>query len=171
MLARNTGYCFIGNLFANYSSENPDGALSELRTTKLLAETDSRIAHDILKSFFAVTGERGDFTYQKGHERIPENWYKTTIDYGLMQLNLDVVYFITKYPHFASVGGNVGTVNSFTGVDLADPAGGILNGLDLLKSNNLLCFVLEVVNFAGRSTPNSPHPGSYGVIVTMLTMR
>lgn len=30
MLARNTGYCFIGNLMANYSRENPSGALSKL---------------------------------------------------------------------------------------------------------------------------------------------
>ncbi|KXT10410.1 hypothetical protein AC579_7840 [Pseudocercospora musae] len=134
MLASNTGYCFIGNLLANYSVENPSGALT----------------HDILKNFFGVSGDRFNFTYQAGHDRIPENRYKTTVDYGLVQLNLDVVYFVTRYPHFASVGGNVGKVNSFTGVDLADPAGGVLNGLDLLKSNNLLCFVLEVVNFAGE---------------------
>ncbi|KAF7195117.1 Dothistromin biosynthesis peroxidase dotB [Pseudocercospora fuligena] len=138
MLARNTGFCFIGNLFANYSAENPSGALT----------------HDILKNFFGVSGDRSNFTYQIGHERIPENWYKTTVDYGLVQLNLDVVYFVTRYPHFASVGGNVGKVNSFTGVDLADPAGGVLNGLDLLKSNNLLCFVLEVVNFAAPNYLN-----------------
>lgn len=107
-------------------------------------------AHDILKSFFAVSGERGGFVYNRGYERIPENWYKTTVDYGLVQLNLDVVSFILKYPVFASIGGNVGRVNSFTGVDLADPAGGVLNMGNLLQSNNLICFVLEIVNFAGN---------------------
>lgn len=29
MLARNTGYCFVGNLFANYSSQYPEGSLSK----------------------------------------------------------------------------------------------------------------------------------------------
>lgn len=140
MLARNTGYCFIGNLMANYSRENPKGALT----------------HEILKSFFAVTGDRDNFTYTKGHERIPENWYKTTVDYGLVQLNLDVVYFVTRYPVFGSVGGNTGKVNTFTGVDLSDPVGGVLNVPNLLQGNNLLCFVLEIVNFAGMYMDMSP---------------
>lgn len=96
MLARNTGYCFIGNLFANYSSDHPDGVLT----------------HDILKSFFSVSGDSSNFTYTKGHERIPENWYKSTIPYGLVDLNLDVVHFVLRHPIFGSVGGNVGEVNS-----------------------------------------------------------
>ncbi|CAK4032224.1 Aromatic peroxygenase [Lecanosticta acicola] len=139
LLARNTGYCFIGNLFANYSLEHPNGALT----------------HDILRSFFAVTGDRSNFTYTKGHERIPENWYKRTVDYGLVELNLDVVYFITRYPVFASVGGNTGKVNTFTGVDLSDPVGGLLNVPNLLQGNNLLCFVLELVNFAAPNYLNN----------------
>jgi hypothetical protein len=51
-----------------------------------------------MKSFFAVSGEEGNFTYNKGWERIPENWYKTPVDYGLVSLNLDTVDFILKYP-------------------------------------------------------------------------
>lgn len=139
MLARNAGYCFIGNLFANHTKENPTGALTP----------------DILKSFFAVTGDRGNFTYTKGHERIPEAWYKVGLDYTLVQLNLDVVAFVLKYPMFASIGGNTGKVNSFTGVDLSNPVGGLLNGTNLLESNNLLCFVLEVVNFAAPNYLNN----------------
>lgn len=37
-------------------------------------------------------------TYTKGHERIPENWYRTPIDYGLVSLNLDIVLLITQHP-------------------------------------------------------------------------
>lgn len=103
-----------------------------------------------MKSFYGVSGDRSNFVYQKGHERIPDNWYKRSVDYGLVQLNLDVVHFVTRYPEFGSVGGNVGAVNSFTGVDLVHPASGVLNVPNLLEANNLLCFVLEMVNLAGE---------------------
>jgi len=44
-----------------------------------------------------------------------------------------------------SIGGNTGTVNSFTGVNFKDLTGGILNAETLLEGNNLLCFVFEAV--------------------------
>lgn len=44
-----------------------------------------------------------------------------------------------------SIGGNTGTVNSFTGLDLADVTGGVLNAATLLEGNNLICFVSEVL--------------------------
>lgn len=45
---------------ANRSEENKGGILD--------GET--------LKSFFAVTGEPGNFVHHRGQEAIPENWYK-----------------------------------------------------------------------------------------------
>lgn len=36
--------------------------------------------------------------YKRGWERIPENWYRRSIDYGLISLNLDLLNLITKYP-------------------------------------------------------------------------
>lgn len=89
--------------------------------------------------------------YRQGHEQIPANWYHTHVDYGLVQLNLDTVSMIAQYPELGSIGGNVGKVNSFTGVDLDDVLGGVLNAGQLLESNNLLCFVLEVVKMASPS--------------------
>ena len=56
------------------------------------------LAKDIIKSIFAVEGEEGNFTYNKGCERIPENWYRRPVDFGLVDLNLDTVAFILKYP-------------------------------------------------------------------------
>jgi hypothetical protein len=97
-----------------------------------------------------VSGDRDNFVYQKGHERIPENWYATPSPYSLVNLNLDIVGFILRYPIFANVGGNVGRVNSFTGVDLANPVNGVLNLSNFLKSNNLICFALELFTFAGK---------------------
>ena len=136
-IARNTGYCFIGNFFANYSTGQP------------------QLTHDILKSFFAVSGSRDNFTYTPGHERIPENWVGRQQEYGLVNLNLDIVGFILRYPVFASVGGNLGKVNSFSGVNLADPVGGLLGVTNLLQGNNLLCFALELVNFAAPNYLNN----------------
>lgn len=44
-----------------------------------------------------------------------------------------------------SVGGNTGKVNSFTGLNLQNITGGVLNSASLLENNNLLCFSFEVL--------------------------
>ncbi|PPJ54668.1 hypothetical protein CBER1_06012 [Cercospora berteroae] len=137
MIARNTGYCFMRNLFANYSSGKQE------------------FTHEIFKSWYSVTGDRDDFTYTKGHERIPANLVPNPAPYGLVNLNLDIVAMILRYPIFGSIGGNTGEVNSFTGVNLGDPVDGVLNVPRLLEGNNLLCFALEVVNFAAPNYLNN----------------
>ncbi|EXF73805.1 oxidase [Colletotrichum fioriniae PJ7] len=136
MIARNAGFLFACRLFANHSTENPTGLLNKAT----------------LKSFFAVEGEEGNLTYNRGWERIPENWYRTPVDYGLVQLNLDLLAWVAKYPELGSIGGNMGKVNSFAGVNLADLTGGVLNLTKLLEGNNLLCFVFEILKTA---SPNS----------------
>jgi hypothetical protein len=83
--------------------------------------------------------------YNRGHERIPANWHKTPLDYGLVQLNLDLVSWFVKYPVLASIGGNTGTVDSFTLLNLTDLSDGLLNVETLLEDNNLLCFLLQIV--------------------------
>lgn len=139
MIARNAGYLFITRLFANHSSEHPEGVLT----------------HDVIKSFFGVYGDKGSFTYREGWEQIPQNWYKVPVDYGLIQLNLDTVDWILRHPELGSIGGNTGTVNSFAGVELTDLTSGVLNLAKLLESNNLLCFVLEVVKLASPTYLNN----------------
>lgn len=109
-------------------------------------------AKEILKSFYAVSGEQGSFTYTEGHESIPDNWYRSPTDYGLVEFNLELVSMISQYPDLANIGGNTGTVNSFTGLDLSDITGGVFNIETLLEGNNLLCFALQVVRFVA---PNS----------------
>ncbi|KAK2016858.1 oxidase [Colletotrichum eremochloae] len=137
MIARNAGYFFAYRMFANYSSENPVNGV---------------YTKEILKSFFAVQGEEGNFTYNRGWERIPENWYRMPVDYTLVQVNLDLVSLILKHPELGSIGGNMGEVNSFAGVDLGDLTGGVMNLTKLLEGNNLLCFVFEVLKTV---SPNS----------------
>ncbi|KAH1272502.1 hypothetical protein KXX33_004743 [Aspergillus fumigatus] len=135
-IARNAGYLFPARFFRNHSSENPEGVLTK----------------EIVRNFYGIYGEEGNLTYREGWERIPENWHKTPLDYGLVQFNIDLVDWVLKHPELASIGGNTGTVNSFTGVNLADVTGGVLNGTTLLEGNNLLCFVFEVLKFA---SPNA----------------
>ncbi|KAF7597427.1 hypothetical protein BBP40_003674 [Aspergillus hancockii] len=121
LIARNAGYLFPARLFRNHSQENPEGVLTK----------------EIVRNFFSIYGEEGSFTYREGWERIPENWYKTPVDYGLVQLNLDTLDWLQMYPE----------LGSFTGIDLSDATGGVFNLTTLLEGNNLLCFVFEVLKF------------------------
>jgi hypothetical protein len=50
-------------MMANHSKEYPDGYLDK----------------ETFKSFFAVSGDSGAFTYKAGWERIPDNWYKRPV--------------------------------------------------------------------------------------------
>jgi hypothetical protein len=90
--------------------------------------------------------------YRYGHESIPQNWYRVPVDWGLAGLFTDMLDWFTKYPELASIGGNTGTANSFTGLDVENITSGVLTAETLLEGNNLLCFVFEIVKFIA---PNS----------------
>lgn len=140
MISRNAGYFFLGRLLANHTEEAPEGVLTQ----------------EVFRSFFGVyEGEDGDWEYREGHEQFPDNWYRKPVDYGLLNLNLDTIAWVLKHPELGSVGGNTGTVNSFTGLELDNITDGVLNAATLLEGNNLLCFVLEVVK---TFAPNSLSP-------------
>lgn len=55
-----------------------------------------------------------------------------------------------------SVGGNLGRVNSFTGVNLGDLTGGAFRGPELLQGNNLICFALQAMRFATPDLVTGP---------------
>ncbi|KAJ4352941.1 hypothetical protein N0V95_003794 [Ascochyta clinopodiicola] len=130
MVSRNAGYMFLGRLLSNHTQENPDGILTQ----------------GIFKSFFAVYEDaQGNLEYRKGHEAIPNTWYRTRSDYGLISLNLDIVDWVSKHPELGSIGGNTGTVNSFSGLDLQNITSGVLDSASLLENNNLLCLVFELL--------------------------
>jgi hypothetical protein len=115
----------------------------------------------------------GNFEYKFGWEQIPENWFRTPATYGLVELNLDIVNWVSQHPELArytsialvlktppanttiSIGGNTGEVNSFVGLNLANITGGVLNIENLLEDNNLMCLALEVVK---TFAPNSLSP-------------
>jgi hypothetical protein len=56
------------------------------------------LAKSHIRNFYGIYGEEHNLTYREGWERIPENWYKTPVDYGLIQLNLDTIDWLGKYP-------------------------------------------------------------------------
>ncbi|QRW04457.1 peroxidase family 2 domain protein [Ceratobasidium sp. AG-Ba] len=126
ILLSNGAHTFIPALMSNHSAQAPNGVLPR----------------NVLKSFFAVEGEGNNLTYKVGYERIPENWFRRPIDYGFVNLNLDIVKMATVVPEALSVGGNTGKVNTFTGLDLSNLTGGIYNVQTLLEGNNLV-FLLE----------------------------
>lgn len=118
---------------SNHSSEYPNGILDK----------------ETLKSFFAIT-ERpdGSLTWQPGYERIPDNWYRRPLgpqnEYTPNSFALDLVKIAQSVPEAVSVGGNTGTTNSFTGVDLGDITGGAYHTQDLVDPAKFVCFFYQL---------------------------
>jgi hypothetical protein len=134
MAVSQAAHTFIYRFMSNKSAENPEGVLNQ----------------DVLKSFYAITGESGNFTYNPGQERIPENWYKRAIgdEYTILFLETDTLYFASQYPNVLTIGGNTGTVNTFTPLNFEDLTGGVFNATTLLEGNNLACFVYQAASLA-----------------------
>lgn len=131
VIAQPAAWSFIYRFMANKSEEYPEGQLNG----------------EVLKSFFAITGDTEDeFVYTPGYERIPENWYTRNIldAYTIPYLTLDSTAMLLEHPEFGSVGGNTGTTNSFVGLDPGDLTGGVFNADTLSEGNNLFCYALEL---------------------------
>lgn len=118
---------------SNHSTEYPNGILDK----------------ETLKSFFAITERRdGSLIWTPGHERIPDVWYRRPLgainDYTPNAFGLDLIKIAEVVPEAVSVGGNTGTVNSFTGVDLGDLTGGAYRTTDLLNPTKFVCFFYQL---------------------------
>lgn len=119
---------------SNHSEEYPDGILDK----------------ETLKQFFSITEEEdGTLTYKKGHERIPENWYRrpkgALYGYSPVSFATDLLAMAEIVPSVVSVGGNTGTVNSFTGIDLGDITGGAYGVGDLADPTKFSCFFYQLM--------------------------
>ncbi|KZF24852.1 Cloroperoxidase [Xylona heveae TC161] len=137
LIVAQAAYTFIYRFMGNKSAEYPEGVLNQ----------------EVLKSFFSITGEPGNFQYTPGNERIPENWYKRAIgdEYTIAYFVSDAVSYQLAYPPLLSVGGNTGTTNSFTGVDLEDLTAGVYNAQTLAQGDNFACFAFQI---AQQVTPD-----------------
>ncbi|KAK5625313.1 hypothetical protein RRF57_001029 [Xylaria bambusicola] len=155
-IARNAGYAFMGRFLSNHTKEHPLGGhlcMSLLHhllpliygSMRMCRHTNKFSGKKVLASFLGVYEEDGKQVYREGHERIPENWYRLAVDYDLNSYNLDLVAWVTKHPILLSIGGNLGEVNSFAGIDIGNITGGIMNVAKLLEGNNLICFALTVL--------------------------
>lgn len=137
VMMRPVGYVLANDVLSNHTDDNPDETL----------------AKNVLRSFYGVTeNPNGSLSYTPGHERIPENWFPRQTPYTILDFNAAEAALLVKQPELLSVGGNTGEVNSFAGIDVGNLTGGVFNAANLLEGNNLVCFALEVVKFAG---PNS----------------
>lgn len=129
VIAQPAAWSFIYRFMGNKSAEYPEG----------------RLDGEVLKSFYAITGDDGDFTYTPGWERIPDNWYTRNIadPYDVPFLSADSLTMLLQHLEFGSIGGNTGTTNSFVGVDPAMLTSGIFNAATLTQGNNLMCYGLQ----------------------------
>lgn len=135
-LVRASPYSFTARLVANRSAEHPDEGILD---------------KEGLKAFFSVYGPEDNMTYVVGHERIPENFYRRRYtDYGIPANALDIISY--SAPEVLSIGGNSNGVNTFTGIDLDDLSGGLINAENLLQGNNLICFALNAIR---TGSPNA----------------
>ncbi|KAG8705498.1 hypothetical protein FRC09_002922 [Ceratobasidium sp. 395] len=158
LLVSQAAHTFIPAFMSNHSADALDGVLTG----------------DVLKSFFAVSGAGNSLTYNKGYERIPDNWYRRQIgnDYGLVAFNLDILRVASKVPGILKIGGNTGKVNSFAGVDIANITGGVYNLQNLLQGNNIACFAYQTFQIAAPDILSgllSDITAALGVITKYIT--
>ncbi|CAI6339849.1 unnamed protein product [Periconia digitata] len=122
-------YQFTYRFYANHTAENPVGYLD--------AQT--------LMAFQGVTEENGEYKWNPGQETFPENWYRRVIgdDYGIVPFTAEAVSIELANPELIRLGGNTGEPNTFTGVDVDDLTGNVLNAQTLLEGNNLMCLAFS----------------------------
>ncbi|KAF2725839.1 Cloroperoxidase [Polychaeton citri CBS 116435] len=127
-------YNFVINFMSNHTVDEPSGYLDGYN----------------FKTFFGVSGNPGSFKWQRGQERVPENWYRrpSTTPYSAADVFLDVGIGYAAYPKTLKFGGNTGKPNTFVGLDVADITGGVFNALTLTQGNNLACFSFSLLEQA-----------------------
>ena len=126
-------HMFAYALLANHSAENPRGFLTP----------------EVFETFFSYTrDENNNLVFTYGHERIPDNWYRRANDdpWTLADILISTAQQCESYPGNCLVGGNTGTVNSFSGVDLGDISGGLINSAeDLSDPDRMGCFISQAI--------------------------
>lgn len=136
LVLRSGANFFAGRLMVNCSAEHPEGILNK----------------ENLKAHFGVSGPEEDMVYNRGHERLPDNWYRIPADYDLAALAVDLAYMATLNPRILGIGGNVNGTNTYAGINPSDIVGSGLTSAELLEGNNLLCFAFQTLKLG---SPNS----------------
>jgi hypothetical protein len=126
-------YTFIYRFIANKSAEYHEGVLNQ----------------DVLKSFFSITGERGNFTWTEGYERIPDNWYKRAIG---DEYTIPFFFFFSDRIDAAVEYRNSLTLEGIWEMRIASLAlisrilqGGVYNSAAMLQGDNAVCFAFQAL--------------------------
>lgn len=137
VLVQPAAYTFIYRFMANHSAAAPYGELS----------------YSVLQSWFGITGSSGAYTWNPGQEKIPMDWYKRAVEYPYDNAYFlaDAANAIALYPKFANIGGNTNGTNTFTGVDVEDLSGGLMNSKNFMEGDNFACFAYQ---FAAQAKPD-----------------
>jgi hypothetical protein len=126
-------HMFAYSLLANHSATEPRGFLTQ----------------EVFMDFFSYKrDDSGALSYKYGYERIPDNWYKRhPLDpWTLADIAVSTAQQCAAYPSNCQVGGNTGTVNSFSGVDAGDITGGLIQTFeDLSDPAKTGCFIAQAV--------------------------
>jgi len=135
-------YNFVINLMSNHSAKEPSGYLDGYN----------------FKSFFGITGEPGSFKWQRGQERIPDNWYRRPSAEGYTGNDVveDVLITYLAYPETLLIGGNTGTTNSFTGVSLDNFSENFIGLKNLGEGDNFACFAAQLLQNGVPDVLNKP---------------
>lgn len=124
---------FAVELLSNHSADYPRGFMTP----------------DLFLSLWGYKrGKNGALHYTYGSERIPENFYKRAPDdpWTLSDIVISTAQQCQAYPTNCQVGGNTGTVNSFTGFDLGNITGGFINTVaDLGSPEKMGCFISQAI--------------------------
>ncbi|MCJ1283377.1 hypothetical protein MMC26_002705 [Xylographa opegraphella] len=132
-------HLFVFELMANHSAEYPRGLLTP----------------SVLESFFSYTrASDGSLNYTYGYERIPENWYRRSLEdlWTLPDILEAVAQQCLSYPQTCAVGGNTNGVNTFSGVDIGDISGGVFNSASLTNPSELGCFISQNIQAEAPSS-------------------
>lgn len=115
-------YNFVINFMSNHSASEPSGYLNG----------------DMFKTWFAVTGKPGNFKWQRGQERIPDQWYRrtSTNQYTAAAAIADVAIQFAAYPDSLRLGGNTNGVNTYKGLDIYSLTSGAYTNADLTNPQN-----------------------------------
>lgn len=125
-------HMFAYELLSNHSAEYPRGFMTQ----------------ENFLSLWSYKRKNGKLQYTYGHERIPDNYYKRSSQdqWDLADIVLSTAQQCEAYPTNCQVGGNTGKVNSFSGVDVGDTTGGLVNSAkDLQDPARMGCFISQAI--------------------------
>lgn len=99
LFVRNAAYIFAMRLFGNGTE---DGVLSmSVPGSRVWLWRLTFAAQEIARNLYGVHEEESGLVYRKGWERLPENWHKRSSDWGLLDLNADILDWTMKHPKLA----------------------------------------------------------------------